>query len=77
MAMPTSAPVIAPIFAVTNDITLTTTSMIDNTTATNHAQLFALNRPYATTSDAIPRVINTAPNTVKLTRFPVQVLFDR
>ena len=46
MAMPTSAPVIAPIFAVTNEITSTTTPMIDNTTATDQAQLFALNRPF-------------------------------
>src|ERR687891_1069990 len=66
--MPTSAPVIAPISEVTNEMTLTTNPMIDSATATYQAQLFALNRPYATTSDAIPRGINTAPNTVKATK---------
>ncbi len=70
MAMPTSALVIAPIFAVTNEMTLTTNPMIDNTTATNHAHLFALKRPYATTSDAIPRGIKNAPNTVKIDPLP-------
>src|SRR5918998_625085 len=70
MAMPTSALVIALIFEVTNEMTLTANPMIDNTTATNQAQLFALNRPYATISDAIPRGINTAPNTVKIDPLP-------
>ena len=70
MAMPTSSPVIAPIFAVTNEMTLTTNPMIDNTTATNQAQVFPLNRPYATTSDATPRGINNAPNTVKIDPLP-------
>ena len=70
-AMPTSAPVIAPIFEVTNEIALTPTPIIDNSTATNQDHLFPLNRPYATTtSDAKPRGINSAPNTVKIDPLP-------
>jgi hypothetical protein len=70
MAMPTSAPVIAPIFAVTNEMTLTTTPMVYSTTATVQDQPFPLKRPYVTTSDAIPRGINSAPNTVKIDPLP-------
>ena len=66
MATPTTAPVIASIFEVTNEMTLIPNPMADSTTATVQDQLIPLNRPYATTSDAIPRGINSAPNTVKI-----------
>lgn len=70
MAMPTTAPVIAPIFEVTNEMTIIANPMADSTIATVQDQLFPLNRPYATTSDAIPRGINSAPNTVKIDPLP-------
>jgi hypothetical protein len=75
MAMPTSAPAIAPIFEVTNEMTLTANPMIDNTTATYQVHLFALNRPYATISDAIQEVSIMLLMLLKLTHFPVQLLF--
>jgi hypothetical protein len=73
--MPTSASVIATIFEVTNEITLTTYPMVDSTTTTDQAQLFPSNRLYATTNDAIhrisiPRGINNTPNTVKIDLLP-------
>ena len=70
MAIPTSAPVIPPIFEVNNEMTLTTNPMVDSTTATVQDQVFPLNKPYATTSDAIPRSINSAPNTVEIDPLP-------
>ena len=75
MAMPTSAPVIVSIFGITNERTLTINPMVDSTTATSQAQLFPVNRPYATTNDAIHRIsirrgINNAPNTVKIYPLP-------
>src|SRR5215208_6202353 len=57
MAMPTTAAAIGSILAVTSEMTLTTNPMIDSTTATDQAQLFPSNRLYATTNDAIHRVI--------------------
>ena len=70
MAMPKSAPVIPPIFEVTNEMTLTTNPMVDSATATVQDRFFPVNKPYATTSDAISRGINSAPNTVKIDPLP-------
>ena len=70
MAMPKSAPVIPPIFEVTNEMTLTTNPMVDSAIATVQDRVFPVNKPYATTSDAISRGINSAPNTVKIDPLP-------
>jgi hypothetical protein len=72
--MPTSAPAttIVNIFGITNETTLTTNPMVDNTTATSQThQLFTVNRPNATTNDAIhrisiPRGMNNASKSVKI-----------
>ncbi len=74
MAMPTRAPTIAivNIFGTTIETTLTTNPMVDNTTATSQThQLFTVNRPSATTNDAIhrisiPRGMNNTSNSVKI-----------
>jgi hypothetical protein len=58
MAIPTTALVIAFIFAVTNDMKLIATPMADNTIATDQAQPFPLIKPYATTSDSMPSGLN-------------------
>jgi hypothetical protein len=74
MAMPTTAPAaaIVNIPGTTNEITLTTNPMVDNTTATSQIhQLFTVNRLNATTNEAIhrnsiPRGMNNASNSVKI-----------
>src|SRR5918997_2486745 len=74
MAMPTSAPVIAivNIFGIAIETTLTTNPIVDSTTATSQThQLFVVNRPNATTNDAIhrisiPRGTNNTSKSVKI-----------
>jgi hypothetical protein len=72
MAMPTSAAAIGSILAVISEATLTTNPIVDNATATSQThQLFTVNRPSATTNDAIhrisiPRGMNNASNSVKI-----------
>jgi hypothetical protein len=57
MAMPTSAAASERILAVISEMTLTTNPIVDNTTATSQThQLFTVNRPSATTNDAIHRI---------------------
>ena len=70
--MPTRAPAIVNIFGTSSETTLTTNPMADNTTATSQIhQLFPVNRPYATTNDAIHRIstargMNNASKSVKI-----------
>jgi hypothetical protein len=73
MAMPTRSPAIVPIFGINNEMTLTTNPIVDNTTATSQThQLFTVNRPNATTNDAIHKIsiprgmMNNASNSVKI-----------
>jgi hypothetical protein len=72
MAMPTIAAAIGSILAVISEMTLTTNPMVDNTTATSQThQLLTVNRPNASTNDAIhrisiPRGMNNACNSVKI-----------
>src|SRR5215510_7724053 len=74
MTMPISAPVIVNIFGRTNEMTLTTNPMVDSTTPTSQAHLLPVNRPNATTNDAIHRIsiprgmyiINNSPAIVKI-----------
>jgi hypothetical protein len=66
----TTALVIALVFAVTSEMTLIANRIADSTTATDQAHFFALNRPYATASDAILSGMSIALNAVKISPLP-------